>query len=245
MEPERVETAADQSELGRLGGIFFAPTETYHVIAQRPSWLLPLVVLVVLSLALTWWIGQRVGWEGIVRAQLEQRSSFREAPAEQREQMVRQGSRTAPIFGYVFGGLSMPILALVVSGVLLFVFNVMLGSELDFRRMFSVVSWSLMPYAVATVLGFIIIALKPPEDVDVQNLVASNVGALFDPDRTSKPLLSVLRSLDLFTAWQIFLLSTGLAAAGRKLSFGKALTWVLIAWAIWVVVKAGGTAIFS
>lgn len=233
------------SEGSRLSGIFFAPTETYQSIARRPTFLMPLVLLTILSLGVTWWIGHRVGWEGVVRAQLGQNPRVREMPVEQREQIVQRALRTAPMFAYASGAFSMPFLALVVSGALLFVFNVLVGSDLDFRRMFSVVSWAMMPYAVLSVLAFIIIALKLPEDVEVQNLVASNLGAFFDPDRTARPLLSFLRSLDFFSIWQMFLLSTGLAAIGRKLTFQKALTWVVIVWVVWVGVKVAWAVIFS
>jgi hypothetical protein len=235
----------EMSEVGRLGGIFFAPTETYQAIARRPTFLVPLLVLTILSLGLTWWIGQRMGWELVVRQQMEQSARVREMPVEQREQMIRDGVARAPVFGYVFGALSTPVIALVVGGVLLFVFNVLAGSEMTFRGVFSVVSWALMPLAVATLLAFLIVGLKPPEDIDVQNLVASNVGALFDPNRTAAPLLAFLRALDLFTAWQVFLLATGLSSLNPRLSFRKALTGVVISWAVWVAVKVGWAAIFS
>jgi len=238
-------SVTEMSEVGRLGGIFFAPTETYQSIARRPTFLIPLVVLTILSLGLTWWIGQRMGWERVVRQQMDQNPRVREMPVEQREQIIRDGVGRAPVFGYVFGAISMPVIALVVGGVLLFVFNVLAGSELTFRGVFSVVSWALMPLAVATVLAFVIIGLKPPEDIDLQNLVASNLGALFDPNRTAKPLLAFLRALDLFAAWQVFLLSTGVASLAPRLSFRKALTWVVISWAVWVVIKVAWAAIFS
>lgn len=238
-------TPTEMSEVGRLGGIFFAPTETCQSLARRPTFLVPLVLLTVLSLGVTWWIGYRVGWETVLRAQFEQSPRMREMPVEQREQAVQQALRTVPIFAYGAGLLGMVILALVVSGAMLFIFNVLVGSELDFRRVLSVVSWSMMPYAIASVLGFVIVGLKQPEDVDVQNLVASNLGALFDPDRTAKPLLSFLRSLDVFAAWQLFLLSTGLVAVARKLTFQKALTWLLLSWAVWVGVKVVWAVIFS
>ncbi len=245
MEGATPTSVTDMSELGRLGGIFFAPGETYQSIARRPTFLVPLLVVTILSLGLTWWIGQRMGWERAVRQQMEQNPRVREMPVEQREQMIRDGVARAPLFGYIFGGLSTPVIALVVGGVLLFVFNVLAGSEMTFRGVFSVVSWALMPLGVATVLAFVIIGLKPPEDIDIQNLVASNLGALFDPNRTAAPLLAFLRALDLFTAWQVFLLSTGLSSLNPRLSFRKALTWVVISWAVWVAIKVGWAALFS
>lgn len=242
---ETTPTTGETSEAGRLAGIFFEPAATFQSIARRPSFLVPLVVLTLLSLGVTWWIGERVGWERVIRAQIEQNPRAREMPAEQREQAIEQWKRRAPMFAYVQGAVAITVLTLIVSGVMLFVFNVFGGSELEFRRVFSVASWSMMPLAVASLLALVIIALKEPQEVDVQNLVASNLGALFDAQRTPRPLLSLLGSLDLFTAWQIFLLSTGLAALAGKMTFGKALVRVLLVWVVWVGLKVAWAAIFS
>jgi len=244
--PEEVPAAAPQlGEVGRLSGVFFSPAETFQAIAHRPSFLAPLIVLTLLSLGVTWWLGYRVGWERLIRSQMEQSERFQQMTAEQREQAVSQAMRFVTVQAYGGGLLGPVVVALIVSGVFLFVFNVLAGNELEFRRVFSVVVWGMMPYALASVLALVIIGLEPPEDVDVQNLVASNLGALLDPDRTSKPLLSLMRSIDLFTIWVLLLLSTGFAASARKLTFQKALRWVALTWLVWVGVKAGYYAIFS
>jgi len=244
--PEEISPATvELSELGRLSGIFFSPAKTLQTIARRPSFLLPLVILTLLSLGVTWWLGYRVGWERIIRTQMEQSERFQQMSAEQREQAVGQVMRFATVQAYAAGLLSPVLTALIVSGVFLFVFNVLAGNELEFRRAFPVVVWGMMPYALVSLLALVIIGLKPAEDVDVQNLVASNLGVLFDPDRTGKPLLSLMRSIDLFTIWLLLLLSTGFAAAARKLTFQKALGWVMLTWLVWVVVKVGFHAIFS
>lgn len=244
--PEAIPAATPElSEVGRLSGVFFAPTETFQSIARRPSFLVPLIVLTLLSLGVTWWLGYRVGWEHVIRTQIEQTERFQQMSAEQREQAIGQVMRFATVQAYGAGLLGTVVMALIVSGVFLFVFNVLAGNELEFRRAFSVVVWGMMPYALTSVLALVIIGLKPAADVDVQNLVASNLGVLFDPDRTARPLLSLMRSIDLFTIWVLLLLSTGFAAAARKLTFQKALTWVVLSWLVWVGVKAGFYAIFS
>jgi hypothetical protein len=81
--------------------------------------------------------------------------------------------------------------------------------------------------------------LKNPDDYNVQNPLAFNLGAFFDPNSGSKFVYSLASSLDLFVIWTILLMATGLkAAAGKKLTFTGAMVAVVAPWAIVVIGKA-------
>jgi len=86
--------------------------------------------------------------------------------------------------------------------------------------------------------------LKAPEDFDLENPTAFNIGAYLDPQATPKWLVAVASSLDLFSIWVILLLALGMATASRKLSYGKALAAVLAVWVLWVALKAARYALF-
>jgi hypothetical protein len=61
----------------------------------------------------------------------------------------------------------------------------------------------------------------------------------------SKFIHSMALSIDLFPLWVIFLLATGLkAAGGKRFSFGGALTAVVLPWAVLVLGNSALTAIF-
>jgi len=180
-----------------------------------------------------------------MRQQIEASSRTRDLSPEQKEQIIEQQVRFAPIFGYVFGVVGWPIIVLVVAGVFLFVFNVLLGTQLVYRQVLAVTSYSMLPQAVGGVLALVLLFIKDPADFDLQNPVASNIGAFLDPNTVPAWLVGLGSSLDLFVFWSLLLLATGLAAAARKLAWAKALTWVVATWAVWLVVKLGWVWIWS
>jgi hypothetical protein len=109
----------------------------------------------------------------------------------------------------------------------------------------AIVSYAWVPWLIHEVLSILILFLKDPSTVDLQNIVASNPGALLSDD-ASKWLVSLLSSLDIFAIWTLVLLAIGYGATNsKKLSFGKALVLVVIPWIFFVAIKVGLTAALS
>jgi len=107
------------------------------------------------------------------------------------------------------------------------------------------VAYARMPGVVAFLLGILIVFLKDPSTVDLQHLIASNPGA-FVSDDSPKWLGVLLGSLDIFSIWTLLLLAAGYSATNpKKISYGKALAWVVAVWLIFVLLKTGSAAAFS
>lgn len=164
---------------------------------------------------------------------------------ERREQILQQQLRIVPYTAYAGSVLGTAILALIFGGIFLFVFNVLLGGELRFGQTFSISCYALLPLGLKGVLTVVIMFLKDPADFDIQNPVASNSGAFLDPDTVPAWLVSVGTSLDVFNVWIVLLLATGFAAAARKITWSKSLTWVLLTWGIYLLGKGAWAWIFS
>jgi hypothetical protein len=91
----------------------------------------------------------------------------------------------------------------------------------------------------------LVILLKPPDMVDLDNLLASNPGAFLSSD-AAKWLVVLLGSLDLFVIWTLLLQAVGYTAANpRKISFGRALATLIVVWILWIAVKVGWAAAFA
>ncbi|MFZ3364843.1 MAG: hypothetical protein WA153_15465, partial [Candidatus Acidiferrales bacterium] len=102
-----------------------------------------------------------------------------------------------------------------------------------------------MPLTILGLLGIVVMFLKPPDTVNIQNLVASNVGALLS-NSASMWLQTLCGSLDIFSFWVIGLLALGYSVARpKKLSMGTALAWVVGVWLVFVLVKTGLIAMIS
>jgi hypothetical protein len=232
-------------ELARLAGVVWSPGEAFRDIAARPRWWPPLVLIVVMSLVFTYLVSQRVGWERVVRQQIETSQRTQNLTADQKEQAISQGSKFAAVIGYVASLVGIPLMAAIVAGVFLLVFKSMMGAELSFRQSFAIVSYAWLPLLFATLMALVVMLLKNPEEFDIQYPTLTNIGAFLDPQTTSKWLLSLATSIDVFTLWILALLATGFSAAAKKISWASALSGVVGAWLVLVLFKMGWAAMFG
>jgi hypothetical protein len=237
-------TPAGMGAFARITGVFFEPGKTFEDIGLRPTWLLPLAIIVVAVLAFSLTYGQHIGWDQMMRQQLANNARAAQMTPEQREAAITQGAKFAPIFSYLTV-IFVPIGYLISAGVLL-AMTAMMSAGLKFKQVFAVVCYSGLPSVIFGILGVVVMFLKSPADFNIQNPLAFNIGAFMDPQASSKFVYSLATSIDLFSFWMIFLIATGLkAGAGRKLSFGGALTAVVVPWAVYVLGKSALAGLFS
>lgn len=242
-------TTSSDSSFGRIFGVLFSPKPTFEAIVRRPTWILPLILLVVVSVGVVFTFGQRVGWRSFMIRQDQQNSrtqkQMESMTEEQRENLINTQTKVAPIFAYVGVILGAFIAAVVVAAVLMLAFNLISGTKIGFAPSLAIVTHSWVPGIIGGLLGILILFLKDPSTVDLEHLVASNGGA-FLADDSPKWMVTLLTAFDLFVFWNIILMAIGFSAADpKKISFGKALGTVVGVWLIYVLVKVGLVAAFS
>ena len=166
-------------------------------------------------------------------------------PKEQQEQTLAVQMKFASAIGYAGGVLGAPIYCLVVAAVLLGI-TALMSAGLRFNQVFAIVTYGSLPRVISGILMIIVAFLKNPDDFNIRNPLAFNVGAFMDPNTSSKFVYSLASSLDLFSIWTILLLAIGLkAAAGKRLSFAGALVAVVAPWAVVVLGIAALAGAFS
>src|ERR1700683_3387208 len=88
------ESAPSVSSVGRIFGAIFSPKPTFESIAQRPTWILPLVLFSLLSIVTIFIFGQRVGWRSFMIRQDQQNSRLQkkmdQMTPEQHEKRLEQ-----------------------------------------------------------------------------------------------------------------------------------------------------------
>jgi len=251
MTPENV-TAVEASQpqhmsaVARVVGVLFEPTKTFEDIARKPGFVLPWILILLVSLGVTFAIGQHIGWERIVQHQLESGSRYEQMTPEQRAQGLTIGTKMAPLFGFGAPILGIPIVWLIISAVLLGIVAGIMSAPVKFKQVFAVVAHASVVRVISSILTIVVIFLKNPDQFNAQNPLAFNPGAFMDPQTTSKFVYTLASAFDLFTIWQIVLIAIGLkAAAGKKLSFGGALFSVVLPWAVLVLAGASLAGMFS
>jgi Yip1 domain len=240
-----VQVPAPMNPFQRLMGMYFSPKATLEDIVARPSWIIPVILLCICSLAVTFTFTQRVGWHAFIEKKFEQNPNTQQMTPEAREKAIDTQAKYAPIFGYVVGAGGVFVAVLLLAAVGLGAFNLTGGGQLKFRTCMALVAWAWVPFLLAYLLAILVILLKPPDTVDLENLVASNPGAFLSSD-APKWLASLLGSLDLFSIWALLLLGLGFSTTNpRKISFGKSLTVWVVLWILYIAVKVGLTAAFA
>jgi len=241
--------AEDGNSLSRIFGALFSPKPTFESIARRPTWILPMLVITLISIGGGIVAGHRLDWRTVVEQQIQKRPSAQrrveQLPPEQREQMLAQQAKIIPITVYAASFAGPPIVMLVIGAVFLGVFNLVSGVPMGFKTSLSIVAHAWMPQVINSLLAIVILCLKDPATIDVQNIVASNL-AVFLPDGAATWMSTLLGALDLFSIWVMLLMALGYQAVNpRKLTFGKALGTIVGVWLILVLLRVGLAAAFS
>ncbi|HUL34501.1 MAG TPA: YIP1 family protein [Candidatus Eisenbacteria bacterium] len=212
---------ASISPVGRIFGVLFSPKATFEDIVRKPSWVLPVAVLALLGLMVAIAMNHRVNWRENVSQQIEKSPQASQLSDEQKEKQIEAGAKIAPVIVYVFGVPAPIILILVVALILWGAYSLFAGVNPGYKTAVAIVSHAYVPAMIANVLFVIILLLKDPSTLDLQNPVATNVAAFF-PEDMPKWLDALGKNLDVFTVWILLLMAVGFAAVNpKKLKGGK------------------------
>jgi Yip1 domain len=233
------------NSFARIFGVWFSPKATFQSIVRRPTWLVPVLLLAILSLGAVTLFGHRGGWPSYFERQMASNSRVQQLNAQQRQQAMQMQLKIGVPATYVVTPVAPLVLVLVLAAIFLGIFNGLAGAKLGFKTSMGIVAYAYSPGIISGLLAILVISLKDPTTIDLQNIVASSAGA-FLPSSSPRWMVALLGSLDLFSFWYMILMAIGYsAAAPKKLSFMKAFAWIFSVWLIYVLVKVGLTAAFS
>ncbi|MCA9743747.1 MAG: YIP1 family protein [Deferribacteres bacterium] len=228
---EATQSPSDQglSTISRIIGVITSPRPTFDDIVQRPTWLVPFVLVVALGV-----LNSYLLIDLIAKAQVEQMSQNPNVT----EQQIEMTTNITKSYGWMFAIVTTPLFYVIVGAVLLFTGNVILGGESRFKVLFSVTCWS-------GVISIITSAITVPIMLSRGAIESPTSLAFLAPsdDKTSF-LYSLLSSLDLLTIWYVAVMGIGVAAA-YKFTNQKGITVTATWWIILIVVGAGWRAMFS
>ncbi len=224
----------EENSLLRLISVLLAPTKTFKSIAERPTWLAPLILYSLLGLAFAWVAVPKIDWETSMRDQLEKQGV--ELSAEQLDTQLEVGKKFGAVSIYVFSVLNpwivYPLLALLFLGL-----AKLAGSEMPFKSSLAVQCHGWAPWLVASFASLPVLLGR--RDLTMEDLesgvLMSNLGFLASSG-SSPTVTKLLESVDLFSLWTIFLFVIGYHVVG-KVSRATAAIWVVGGWAVWVTGK--------
>jgi hypothetical protein len=222
--------------------VFYQPGKLFTSLEQRRApWVVPLIAGLLLTLGTTVAAIRLVGMDTLARQRLQ---NIRLSP-EQMQAALDRANSPAQIYityaGAVVGG---AVALLLIAG-LLTLFALVGSKQPKFGTNFSMVTLAYFPYTlVVCVMSVLVLLLAPDRSVlDINNLLATNVGAFMNKDSMSSGLYTLLSSIDILSFAEIGLLSFGFAKVNRSsLSFG--LFAVVSLWAVYVLIRMGLSFLF-
>lgn len=226
-------------------GVYFSPGEAFQDIARKPDFILPLVVTVVSAIGITETMLAKIGIERIIRNSMVMGGQAAKMSPEQIQQAVDQGKGVGGIMAHVLGALGPPIYLLLVAVVGLVVVNAIFGSPISFKKAFSVTCYANLTGLIGGLMMLAMVLFGSPEDFNPNNPSPTNVGFFLNPLETSKPVLALTSSIDLFTIWFVVLLGIGFShATGEKVKARSIMLVYFGLWMVWVIGKVGLAAVF-
>jgi hypothetical protein len=233
------------SSWGRLIGALVAPGETFRSIAERPTWLPPLLVLALLAGAVGLVLQMRTDPVEMVRGQLEMVKV--DVPQEQVDEMIEEAeNRTigAKIGLAAIGAVLQPFLFALLA-VLFWIGFRLFGSEMDYLRSLATTLHGYLPLALASLINLPLMFTRETltfEEAANGGVLVSSLKALAPEDAPAVTEV-LLGSIDLFTVWAMILLAIGYREVA-KVSSAVASGIIILFWLIFVLGKVGIAAAF-
>ncbi len=232
--------AAPMSVPKRLLGVFFWPGETFADVARRPDFIVPLVLLVLASIAITEIMLAKIGMAQLVRNSLEQSGRTANMSPEQLDQAVAQAARIGAIVSHISGVIGAPIFLLIIAGIGILIVSAIMGAPTSFLKVFAASSYACMIRLLGALLALPLIFFGDAAQFNPENMTPTNPAFFLDPRSTPRPLIILAGGLDLLTLWFLIVLGIGLSkAADGKVKASTVFLLYLGLWVLWTLGRAG------
>jgi len=226
-----------------LAGIIDRPQSTLEAIyhGARWKWVLPILLLLVSLVALN-----MISAPYTAELSRDQLRRQMEAMPEESAALVagQMESFSSPLFvgaaASVSGALGL-VIGIVISTAVLYFSGLLIGAEIDFSPMLTVVSWTWLPFLIRNIVESVWIYVQGSLIVNQGLSWLVSVGDQMKD--TGNLSYFALTYVQVFVLWHLFLVWAGLRGAG-KISRGKAFVLVVIYAVVglavrWIPVRIG------
>ncbi len=230
------------SSFTRILQTIYAPAKAFTGMKGATAWIVPFLVMAVLSIAFVAVVDKKVGFDKVSENQIKMSPKtadrLEKLPDAQREKQMETSAKFTKYFSYA-APVFILIWTLIIAAVLLGTFNFGFAANLGFGTTLSIVMLSWMPGIIKTLLTIVaLFAGIDPDGFNISNPLATNLGVLFDP-MTSGFLYRVGSAIDIFMIWTLVVAGIGFSCVSkvkRSTSIGVIFGW-------YAVVTLGGAAI--
>jgi len=224
---EQDERVPKMGIVSRVIGIFLYPGRVFESVRDNPTILGPMLILMIVSAAVVPIVTPMNA--DMVESQI--RAINPEATQEQIDQAKAQsGSDANMIAGAIAAVVMVPLMMAFFAALYWGIYTVLMGKGAPYKSAMAIVTHSQLVTIAGTVA---IISLSVFQNELVLSL---HLGSLVPFLESDNLIFRILKSIDVFTGWWIFLLSIGFAALYRTTP-RQAATVPFTLWTLWIVVK--------
>jgi len=220
--------------------VLLDPRNTFMSMANRPTWVAPLTILMLLATLTSTLTFDKLDVAQAVREQFAAQGRTPDPVQIDRGVTFFQNLRgVAALVTLV----TFPLAMMLVAFVFWFAFQ-LAGQEMDYGASVSVTMHSMMPWAVASLLSVPVILSRDsitPREAMSGDVLVSSLGFLA-PSDAAPAWAALLSSVDLFSLWTAILLVIGYRTAA-KASTATACFVVSVVWLGYVSIKIGWLAL--
>lgn len=213
--------------VSRISGIFFEPKKVFNFLNSKPSWFFAFLLILLIGVVIAEiTLPQNLLLQKEIVSQSPKISSTPEVLDKMTE--ITTGKR-------ITAAISTPIVAfiwlLILTSVVYFFCNIILGGESSYKKLLSIVTYTFFIPALGSILKTPLILAK--NSADVQTSLAILMAG--DYNKIRHMLLS---ALDIFSIWQLILIALGITVL-YKFSSTKAFIAAFVGWFILVILGTG------
>lgn len=225
-------SSTPKSLAARVVGVIISPRDTYANVAAHPRWFGVLAVIVLIGATGVFTLmSTDVGKTAAIDQQVRMMESFGMKLTDAQYARLEQGMNRAPYTGAIGQAITLPLAAAIIAGILLGIFNALLGGDAKFKQVFAVVCHSGVVISLAQIFGL-------PLAYARESLSSATNLAVFLPFLDESSFAArFLGTIDLFQIWWIVSLSIGLGVLYRKRT-GPIATTMLVVYAVIALVIA-------
>jgi len=236
--PPPTAAPAAQSLPARIVGVLLAPRATYAGVAARPRVLgMLLFILVFGALGIFVFLSTDVGKNAMLDNQVEQMKAFGVNVTQPMIDRLEQGADRQRYFAVVGQAVTLPLIALVISGIAFAVFNAIMGGDSSFKQVFAIVVHS------GVVLSFSQLLTLPLSYAREKMSSATNL-AVFAPFLDDNSFVArALGAVDLVVVWWVISLAIGLGVLYKRRTQPIATTLLIVYVVIGLVIAGIKTAL--
>jgi hypothetical protein len=231
---------SEKGLLARALGVVFSPRATYANVAAHPRVLGPLaLVLAVSTGALLAFSATQAGKDAILDQadRALQSMGVRLNDAQYAQMEARVASPTAPYVAAVSLFVLLPVLAAIIAGIVMAVFNAALGGDATFKQVYAVVVHSSFLLVLAQLFVY-------PIDYVKQSVSSPTNLAVFLPFLDEGTFAArFLGAIDLVRLWWIVSLAIGIGVLYKKRTTPIATTMLAVYTVVAAVIAAVGAAL--